>query len=912
MMHRPVARSVRISLRVYAALLRAYPPAFRGAFGSAMQATLRDAASDAHDAAGTAGMVRLWLRTIVDLLRSVPREWFDRTAPTGRSRGIPYAGNPAVTPRRSTRMSSLAQDVRYAVRSLRRAPAFTAIAVATLGIGIGAVVALFSIVDGVLLRPLPYEQPDGIVRIVGASRTDPEELGNVSPMDVVDWREQATSFDAITMGSGGFVAFTGSGEPEMVWANRFTADVFPILRVRPERGRFFTQEEQVIGRHHVVVITHGLWQSRFGGDESIIGRSIELQSTSFEIIGVLPADFRDPAPGPFGDAMVWYPLAIDLSPQSRGGHWLQSYARLAPGATVRGAEAEMQGIMDRLAKEYPSTNTDATVRIFTLHDAIAGDVKQPLEILFGAVVFLLLIACVNVANLMLARAATRQREMAVRSALGAGRLRVARQLVIESLVLAFAASAAGVPLAWGVVRAIPVLAGGQLPRADAITINGSVLLFTLGVAVFTAMLFGLAPVVQTLRGDVQSTLRDSGRTATTGVSGRRLRGALISIEVALAAVMLVGAGLLVRSFRELLSVDTGFQTTGIVTATISLPSARYEPEQRAAFFRTLEERADAIPDVRQAGFVDMLPMSNRWSCDSFAVDDREPPPSGQEPCAETRSVSTSYFDAFGITLRAGRAFDDTDRDGSQRVAIIDDMLAQQFWPGQDPIGRRVKWGSYTAGTPWLTIVGVAQDVKHFGLDAEGRPTIYMPMAQHGVSMSTLVAATRGSDTEPALNAIRSLVRELDPELPIVRLETMRQVLDRSVAAPRFRTVLLSAFAAVALLLSLVGLYGVLAFMVAQRTQEFGIRMAIGAARRDVLRLVVRQGLGFVLAGIAVGVPVALLATRALAGVLFGVPTTDAPTFVSVVVLLVAVSMFACWLPAMRATRVDPMIALREE
>jgi putative ABC transport system permease protein len=901
--------AVRLSVRIYRVLLLAYPAAFREEYSDVMQATFRDALQVAHARAGVAGLTGLWLRIVKDLVSSATRERLDALRQRTHQDGMVDA-MPAPKKRRPI-MGTLLHDTRYALHSLLRAPTFTAICLLTLGIGIAAVVTIFGVIEGVLLRPLPYPEADRIVRIYGAHTDGSEDRANVSPIDAMDWREQSRTLEDIALTNGSFFALTGVGEPAMVWVTAASAALFDALEVRPVLGRGFTVEDETIGQHRVVMLSHSFWQSRFGGDPSVVGRTVSLQGNAYEIIGVLPGSFMDPSPGPFGDAAMWRPFAFEYAPEARGGHWLQAWARLSPGATLAGAQQELRDIMARLAKEYPATNTGQTVKLRTLHDAFAGELRRPLAVLFGSVAFLLLIACANVANLMLARATTRRRELAIRAALGAGRLRIARQLFGESLLIAFGAAAIGVGMAWGGLRLAASFVGQGLGVPGDIRIDGTVVLFAIAMSALTAILFGLAPALQAMHGDLQGTLRDAGRGSTTGVAGSRMRGTLVVFEVAITLVLLVGAGLLARSFQRLNAVDAGFDRRSALTATLSLPATRYPATQEIAFFQEFERRARALPAVREAGLVNMLPMSNRWSCDSFAVGDREPPPHGQEPCAETRTVSPTYFDAFGIPALRGRSFTDADREGAPLVAMVNSRLVNEFWPGQDPVGKRVKWGWFGADTPWLEIVGVVGDVKHFGLDGEDRATIYMPMAQRPSSQMTLVVGTR---TDPASVAsdIRAIVRSLDPDLPLTRLETMAQVVSRSVAEPRFRTLLLAVFAGIGLLLSLTGLYSVLAFAVAQRTHEFGIRMAIGAGRGDVSRMVVRQGLRFAFGGVIVGLPLALLSTRALRGLLFEIAPTDAATFGAITALIVSVATLASWVPAHRSTRVDPMIALREE
>ncbi len=929
----PVPRSAdpRFSLPVYRLLLRVYPRPFRARFGSLMQATFRDAVLDARHRAGARGVAALWLHTLRDLVRSATRERLESltalfgkavkprpAATTGNDDAVwnhdpqPPAPAPATRNRHGVSgMATLLQDLRYAFVTLSRQRAFSVIAVLTLALGIGANVTLFSLVDHVLLQRLPFREPDRLVRIYGTYPPLHQTRENVSPLDVLDWREQAKSLAGVSMGTGMSMALAGAGDPVMVQVGAVSANWFDVLGVSPILGRGFTPEEEVAGKHRVALLTDGLWRSRFGADPGVVGRMVKLQGADYQVIGVLPRDFESPVPTAAGDPVMYRPLVINRDPGARGGHYLLSIARLRPGVSLNSARTEMNAITQRLAAAYPVFNTDrGGVNMVPLRETIAAGARRPLVVLFGAVAFLLFIACANVANLLLARASTRQREIAVRTALGARRSRILRQLFTENLLLALLAGVVGLALAMGALRVVPALAAGNLPRTASLALDARVVWFALGTVLLTALLFGMAPARRTARANVQSALRDGGRGVTQG-GGRHLRSALVMGEVAMSLVLLVGAALLTRSFDRLLSVDGGFDRRHALTASLSLPGATYpETPQILAFWDGVLQRIGALPGVTAVGGINMMPLSGSYSCDSFALDDRAPPPAGQEPCAESRRASPDYFNAMGIALLRGRFFNATDRAGGVPAVIIDQSMAQQWWPGQDALGKRIKWGDFTADEPWRTVVGVVADVKHFGLDAATRPEIYMPLAQEASAGLTLVVRTTG-DPDALAVGLRAAVHAQDPDLPVSRLLTLQQIVSNSVAGPRFRTILLAAFAGTALLLSLVGLYGVLAFAVAQRRHEFGIRMAVGAARGDVLRMVLRQAVGLVLGGLFMGVPVALLGTRALRGLLFGIGAGDAASFAVAGLSLLLVGLLASWLPARRATRVDPMIALRD-
>ena len=807
-------------------------------------------------------------------------------------------------------MTDLLLDLRYAVRALRRAPGFTAAAVLTLALGIGATTGMFRLVNTVLLRSLPYAEPERLVRLYDVYAPLGVRTGNVSPVDVVDWRAQAQTLGGIATINSSTMALTGTGEPDVIRAGVASANFFELLGVRPVLGRPFRPEEEIVGQHRVALLAHDTWRGRFGADSGIVGRTITLAGFAYQIIGVLPPGFEDPRGGTPPE--LWRPLALNLTPEARGGHFLQAIGRLAPGPTLGEAQAEMDAIETRLAREYPATNTDRGVRLVQLHDAVAADVRRPLLVLLAAVGLLLVIACVNVANLVLVRAGARARELGVRTALGAARWALVRQLLAEHALLAAAGGALGLVLAEAMGRGLTALSGGLLPQLERAQTDGVVVAFAIGISALTVLAFGMAPALRAARVDVRAALMEGGRGATAGRPARRARVTLAGVQLALSFVLLAGAGLLVKSFARLSAVDAGFAREGVLTFALALSGNRYAEESTVQeFHRAFLERVRAWPATRAVGFVDRLPLTDSYSCDSFGLGDRPAPPLGREPCAEARVATPGYFAAMGIPVVTGRGLTEADGATAPRVVVINAAMARRYWPDGDPVGKPFSWGDAGPNAVWRTVAGVVGDVRHFGLSEEIRPEVYVPAAQSAADFAVYAVRATG-DPRALAPAIRALVRELDPDLPVRDLRTIDDVVRASVAAPRLRTVLLATFALLAVALAAVGVYGVLAYGVGQRTGEIGIRMALGAREREILVMVLRQGLGVAGLAVAAGLLVTLWVTPAMDELLFDVSPTDPAVLGAVAAFLLLTAALAGYLPARRAARTDPMEALRHE
>jgi putative ABC transport system permease protein len=802
------------------------------------------------------------------------------------------------------------QDLRYGVRTLRKSPGFTAAAVVTLALGIGATTGIFRLVNTVLLRSLPYQEPERLVRLYDVYAPLSVRTGNVSPVDVVDWRAEARTLAGIATLNSSSMALTGMGEPDVLRTGLASVNLFDLLGVQPVLGRTFRPGEDVVGNHRVAVLSHEAWRGRFGADPGVVGRTITLSGFAYQVIGILPPGFQDPRGGTPPD--LWRPLALNLTPEARGGHYLQAIGRLTAGAALPAAQAEMDAIMARLAQAYPATNTDRGVRLVQLHDAVSADVRRPLLVLLAAVGLLLVIACVNVANLVLVRAGARGRELGVRTALGASRRALVRQLLVEHALLAAAGGAMGLALAEAMGRGLVALAGGLLPQLERARTDGAVVAFAIGLSALTVLAFGMAPALRAARVDVRAALMEGGRGATRGRGARRARVTLAGVQLALSFVLLASAGLLVKSFARLAAVDAGFAREGVLTFALSLSGSRYAEESTVQeFHRAFLERVQGLPATRAVGFVDRLPLSGSYSCDSFGLGDRPAPPEGREPCAEYRLASPGYFAAMGIPLLSGRGLEERDRADAPPVVVINAAMARRYWPDGDPLGKPFAWGATGPDAEWRTIVGTIGDVRHFGLDQEIRPEVYMPAAQSAASFAVYAVRTTG-DPRALAPAVRALVRELDPDLPVRELRTMDQVVRESVAAPRLRTVLLGVFALLAVTLAAVGVYGVLAFGVAQRTGEIGVRMALGAREREILAMVLRQGLGVAGIAIAAGLVATLWVTPVMTELLFEVSPTDPAVLGGVAAFLLLTAALAGYLPARRAARTDPMEALRHE
>jgi putative ABC transport system permease protein len=821
-----------------------------------------------------------------------------------------------------TRMEALWQDLRYGLRALRKQPGFTFIAGMTLALGIGANTAIFSVVNAVLLKPLPFPQPEQLVMVYGEFPTLNTNQMRLSVPEYTDFQQQTQSFAAsgVFDGSGSAnLAPEESGTPERVERAMFTPEMFAVLQATPLLGRVFTAEEAQAGRDGVVVLGHGLWQRRFGGKPEAVGQKLMISGRSSTIIGVMPPGFAFPA-----KAEIWQPLWFPpemREPQRRGARGLEVLARLKPGISLRQAQAELDQLGANLTQQYPQNyggQRRYRMLLAPLLEDVVGELKPALLLLLGAVGFVLLIACANVANLLLARAATRRQEMAVRLALGAGRWRLVRQLLTESVLLGLAGGVAGLLLAvWG-VQMLLRFAPDNLPRLSAVGLDDRVLVFTVLASLLTGVIFGLVPALQAARADVNDALRESGRTGT-GARQQQLRHLFVVAEIALALVLLTGAGLMLKSFWRLQAVDPGFNPDGVLTMRLLLPfSTHPQPAQRATFFRQVLERIRALPGVASASAVSRIPMAPGNNSGTMTGEHSSigPPMNPEAPQVETemRWASPDYFQTLGITLLKGRDFNDADGIGEQPVAIVDENFARRFYPNEDPIGKRIKRGGPNSTRPWKTIIGVVRPIRNQRLDATSLPQAYFPVLQEADEMFNLSFAVRttGGDPTALTQSLRAAVLAVDRNQPIFDVKPLRQIVGDSIALKRLALMLLGAFAVVALLLAAVGIYGVMAYSVTQRTHEIGIRLALGAQMGDVLRLVLKQGLRLTCLGIALGWLAALGLTRLLSALLYGVSATDALTFGSVALLLTAIALLACYLPARRAAQLDPLIALRYE
>jgi predicted permease len=809
-------------------------------------------------------------------------------------------------------MQTLWQDLRYGARMLVKQPGFTLIAIFTLALGIGANTAIFSVVNGVLLKPLPYRAPEQLIRVFETSRTQPKfpmAQGNFQ-----DFRAQNSTLAGLALYTRRDQELSQDGKPERLAALGITAGYFELLGMQPLLGREFRREDELPESSPGVILSHALWQRRFNGDAGVIGKSVILSGRQHTIIGVMPAGVQhvggDYRSMPHGETVdVWGPLQMPAQ-AGRGGHFCNAVGRLKPGVSVAQANADLNVIAERLAQQFPNTNQPFRIAVKSLHEEIVGRSQTMLLILLGAVFFVLLIACVNVANLLLARATVREREIAVRTAVGAGRWRIVRQLLTESLLLALMSSAVGILLAQWAIDALSGLGPEQLPRLQAISIDGRILLFTLGLTILTGILFGLAPALQAGQINLNELLKEGGRSGV-GQRQRRLRDGLVVVEVALALVLLIGAGLLIRSFWKLQQADPGFNPERVLTASLSLPNVRYsDPPKVAAFQQQLLERVAALPGVQSAGFTSDLPWTGYDENAGFTIEGKTFPPN-DGPGGRYHFVSADYFSTVGVPLVAGRFFNANDRLTSPNVVLINRALAERYWSGESAVGKRFTFNSRPQEKDWYTIVGVVGDVKDFPHSPAAEPAFYWAMMQQAPRQ--VILAVRGSaDPLGLVEAIRNEVRALDKDLPLAEIKPLQTVAATALASQRFTLWLVGFFAGTALLLAALGIYSVLSYLVAQRTQEIGVRMALGAQFGDVLKLVIRQGMTLVLLGVVVGLVAAFGLTRLMKGLLYQVSASDPLTFVAIGLLLTLVALIACWIPARRATKVDPLIALRYE
>jgi putative ABC transport system permease protein len=815
-----------------------------------------------------------------------------------------------------TFLETVTQDLRYGARTLFRSPGFAAIAILTLALGIGANAAIFSVVNAVLLRPLPWSDPDKAVMIW--SRWTAFDKTWVATGEVVDYRKRSRTLQEVATWSDGQVNLTGEAEPERVSAANVSANTFSTLGAAPMIGRTFTAQEDLPNGPRLVVLGFSLWNRRYAGDASIVGRSVLINGTPYEVVGVmspgfvLPTDFQNPEP-----TQLWMPLQMDPAATDHGNHGLYAAGRLQSGATVRQASDELHEIARAMTQEglYPVQMQFDTV-VLSLVDEVVGSVRQSIWLLFGAVGFLLLIACANVANLLLARAESRQREMAVRTALGAGAGRVVRQLLTESLVLTGASAIAGLGLAYACVRLVAWWNPASIPRVAGVTVDQRVLLFTAVVALVTSVLFSLAPALRALRLDLTDSLKDGGQSASSGGARQRFRNSLVVIEMGLAVVLLVGAGLMLRSLWALQRVPIGFEPANVLTMRVALPEASYEaPEEVVVFYQRLLERVRQLPGVRTAGAARLLPLGSTIGDFGLMVDGYVPPP-GTGTKGDWQIVTDGYLEAMGERLVRGRTITAADTSDSQLIALVNEELTRRYFAGRDPLGGRLKIGG-NPKRPWVTIVGIVADVRHNGITDVVKEKFYIPHTQwHKAvgfpirSMSLVVKTS--TDPNTLVAPVRQEIRNLDRNLPVANVRAMSEVVGATLSSPRFTGFLLGIFAAIALVLSGIGVYGVLSYLVSRRTREIGIRVAIGAGRGEVLRLILRNGLLLALAGVVIGIAAARLGSPVMGTMLHGVSPGDPLTFMTVAGVLTAVAILASLVPAWRATRVDPVVALKTE
>lgn len=805
---------------------------------------------------------------------------------------------------------TILQDVRYAMRSMVQNPGFSALVILTLALGIGATTAIFSVVNSVILRPLPYPEPEGLVQIWFENR--PQEIKNalVSLPDFKDIQERSQTLESVGVWEIVGYNLWGGAEPERLTTGIASRDYFKILGAPPILGRLFDANDEVWGNHRVALISYSLWQRHFAGDPKVIGKAVTIDGFEFKVIGVLGPKFDRPVPNTAEKPDLWRAFAFPptaVLPRSHRPFY--SVARLKPGVTLEQAQDELSRIARDLERQYPDTNHSWEVRVLSLQSSVMGNVQRALLILAGAVAFVLLIACVNVANLLLARAEVRDREFAIRSALGAGRRRVTQQLLVESLLLALLAGGLGILLAYWGTTALVASHAQVIPRLEEITLDGRVVAFTMGVSLLTALAFGLVPAWRSSRTELQTTLRETG-TLTSTHGRHRLSLLLVVCEVSLALVLLVGAGLLIRTFNTLRSTNTGFSSSKLMTLEMALPWIKYgEPPKKVALFDELLPRIQALPGVDKVAAVDKLPLKEPIEPVDIFIENR-PAVAGQVPKAYPSIVSPDYFVTMGISLLQGRGFTNKDRAESLGVAIVNETLARRFWPGQNPIGRRFSFEAPGSEEhKWVTVVGLINDIRRASLDADPSPEVYTPLAQSTFWTINLVVKAK-SRPELLAQSVRKEILAVDPDQAIYDLKTMDEVASESLLLRRFSLFIFTIFAGIALILATTGIYGVMAYSVAQRRQEIGLRMALGAKPPQVFKLVLAQGMRYVVAGLTLGILLSLALSRLLASMLYGVGSFDPTTFGGVAALLALVGLMANFLPARRAAKVNPLTAMK--
>jgi putative ABC transport system permease protein len=805
-------------------------------------------------------------------------------------------------------IESLWQDLRYGVRMLRKNPGFSAVAVLTLALGIGANTAIFTVVNAVLLQPLPFHEPERLVRVWRSSAE--EDRTALSFPDFADIRAQQTVFERMAAWRSSDYTLTGQGDPVNLSGLVVTAELFPMLGAAPQFGRGFTPEEDRAG-NRAVILGHSLWQNRFNSDPKVAGKTVTINSLSYNVAGVMPAEFKFPIQ--YDPVDLWVSLGADPLVTARGRLNYSVIGRLKPNVTAPQAEAALRVIVDTLARQYTESSDFVSARVLPFHQEVVRDVRLGLLLMFGVVGCVLLIACANVANLLLQRATMRRKEIAIRAALGAGRWRILRQLLTESLLLALGGGVIGWLMAMWLTKLLISLAPKGLPRAPESGLDARVLGFAVLASLATGVIFGLAPALQAAKMDLNEALKDGAKGG--GARSNRFRNALIVIEVALALMLLVCSGLLLNSFLRLQRVDPGFDSHNVLTFRIGLPANGYSQQtQVASFYQELISRLEAAPGVKSVSAISHLPLGSRRGRTGFAIEGIATRPDNEVPYStDFRAVTPGYFKTMGMHLIKGRDFNPRDELRSTQVAIINESLARRYFPNQDPLGKRVMPGIQIDERPWMMreIVGVVRDAKHVSLREEPPPYIYLPHRQFPRPGMTLVVRA-SNDPKGLIGVVQKETHALDSELPVFEIRTLDQYLASSVAEPKFSAMLIGLFAGLALILSCIGLYGVMSYAVAQRTRELGIRMALGAQRRDVLRLVIRQGIGLTLLGAAIGVAIAVALTRMMKSWLFGVSPTDPLTFAVAALLLTIVALLSCWVPARRAAKVDPITALRFE
>ncbi len=808
--------------------------------------------------------------------------------------------------RRSEFMSDFWHDIAYAGRKLRAAPAFTLAAIATLALGVGANTAIFSVVNGVLLKPLPFPQPDRLVRV----RYTQQGRGDAgTPMDLVDNRSRTSKFVGFSTVEGATAnLIRDNSDAERVQGVRVSANWFSLLRIKPVVGRFFVDGEDQAGAQNVVVLSEQLWRRDFSGDPAVVGKTVRINAAPFTIVGVVPAAQRYPV-----TSELWMPRRFssqELSDGSRGARWLGLMARVKDDATIVEADAEVRRVSEVMEKQFPEVFRERRARIVTAQEYLTGDLRKPLFIILGAVALVLLIACANVANLMLVRATARESEMAIRTALGAGRGRLVRQLLTESVLLALVGAAVGLGVAKLGMHELLSRAPADLPLVATASIDGRTLGITAIIALITGIVFGILPAVQAGKHDLATALRAGARGARSRRSANRTKRIIVIAEVALAVTLLTGAGLLLRSFGKLLSVDPGFRPEGVISMKVALPGRTYDSTATRNFIRAIEERAKAIPGAKNVALGNFVPLDGSSYGFTFVIRGRPPLRPSEEPSTEVRQVTADYFNALGMPVLRGRSISASDQPGTTKVLVVNQTLAKRFFPNGDAVGQSISlgWGEDTTGT-MREIVGVVGDVRSAGLADEPEPTVYVPIMQVPYSGLTILVRTNAAPATLAA-PLRAIVRELDKEIPVYSVQTMEERISGSVGSQRFYAILIAIFAGVALLLSAVGLYGVVAYAVSQRTHELGVRVALGATRDRITRMVVTEGLRLTAIGAVLGVLGSLAAGRLVKTLLFGVSAIDPPTLVLVVAILGAVAAAASWLPARRAGRVDPLTAIR--